>query len=228
MASPCFFFVKPRLPPAAASALRPQDLSFVTRLPFWIFQLGNIGNVLGCFIPALWMPSFANSISLPAYAGPLSLAMYNAGYGIGGILLGSIADRFHVSIAISITTIGGMVAAFVFWGLATSQAMLYIFAILWGISSGGFNATWPACATVMRLDEPLGNVDTGIVIGLMAAGKGIGEVASGPLSAKLLEAGWATHGLFTYGTAYGGLVVFCGLTSILGGVASFGRLFRII
>jgi MFS family permease len=228
MAAPCLFFVKPRLPPAMANALRPQDLSFVTRLPFWLFQLGNIGNALGCFLPSLWMPAFANDINLPSHAGPLSLAFYNSGYGIGGILIGSIADRYHVSVAISITTVGGMIAAFVFWGLATSQAMLYAFAIIWGVVSGGFNATWPGCAAVMRRHEPNGNVDTGIVIGIMAAGKGVGEVASGPLSAKVLEAGWTAHANFAYGTAYGGLIVFCGLSAILGGLASFGRLLKMI
>lgn len=228
MAAPCLLFVKPRLPPTAANAFRPRDLSFVARLPFWLFQLGNVGNALSCFLPALWMPSFASAMSFPTYAGPLSLTFYNGGYGIGGILVGSIADRFQVSFAISITTIGGMVAAFVFWGLATSQAMLYLFAILWGIASGGFNATWPACAAVIRRNEPGGRVDTGIVVGLLAAGKGIGEVASGPLSAKVLEIGWSSHARFAYGTSYGGLIVFCCLSSVLGGVAVFGRLLRLV
>ncbi|KAF2158930.1 hypothetical protein M409DRAFT_30562 [Zasmidium cellare ATCC 36951] len=62
----------------------------------------------------------------------------------------------------------------------------------------------------MRRNEANGNVDTGIVIGLMAAGKGIGEVASEPLSAKLLDLGWETHAGFAYGTQYAVLIVFCG------------------
>lgn len=109
-----------------------------------------------------------------------------------------------------------------------SQAMLYIFAILWGIFGGGFNATWPGCAREMRRLEPTGNVNTGIVIGMMAAGKGIGGVVSGPLSEKLLSINWHSHAGFAYGTPYSSLITCCGIIAAFGGAACLGRLFKLV
>lgn len=191
-------------------------------------MFGNLAYSLSIFLPSLWMPSYAVAIGLPAYAGPLSLAFYNGGYSIGGILLGYVADHAsHISIAISITTVGSLLAAFVFWGLATSQAMLYCFAIFWGISGGGFNATWPGSARTINRTSG-GGMDTGIFIGLMAAGRGIGGVVSGPLSEKLLQLGWHAKGHFAYGTSYGVLVVFCGVSATFGGAACLGRMLKMI
>lgn len=59
-----------------------------------------------------------------------------------------------------------------------------------------------------------------MVLSFLAAGRGVGSVTSGPLSNLLLgpkpwkgEAGWA------YGTGYGLLIVFTGVTAVLGGVS---------
>lgn len=119
------------------------------------------------------MPSFAIEIGLPSFAGPLSIAFYNLAFSIGVILLGILVDRYHVSVAITVSTIGSIIAAFVFWGLTNSQAMLYLFAILWGAFAGAFTATWTGSVVAIRRSEPNENVDIGIVIGLLAAGKGM-------------------------------------------------------
>lgn len=198
------------------------------RVPFWIYQFGNVAQSLGAYLPLLWMPAFANTIGLPQYAGPLSVAFYNGGVSIGAVVLGSITDRYHVTVAIFICTVGSMVAAFVFWGLTSSTPMLYLFAIIWGFFGGGFNTTWPGCAAAMRRTDRNGAVDTGTLIGMMAAGKGVGTVLGGPLSEKLLEVGWHAHSKFAYGTSYGVLVVFCGVSAAFGGAACVGRLFKMI
>lgn len=222
-------FVKPRLPVTAASALRPQDLSYVKGLPFWIFQFGNITYSLGIFLPSLWMPSYALAVGLPSYAGPLSVAFYNGAYSVGGVLLGYVVDHTsHVSLAIAISTLGSMLAAFVFWGLATSQAMLYCFALLWGTCAGGFNATFPGSARAISKANASSNVDTGIFIGLMAAGRGVGSVVSGPMSEKLLQLGSHVQGRFAYSTDYGVLVIFCGVSATCGGAACIGRLLKLL
>lgn len=108
-----------------------------------------------------------------------------------------------------------------------SQAMLYTFAIRRGVFGGGFNATWPDCAKEMRRLGPSGNIDTGIVIGMMAAGKEIGGVVSGLLSEKLLGIDWHTHAGFAYGTPYGVLIVFCGISAAFGAAACLGRLLKL-
>lgn len=165
------------------------------------------------------MPAFATVIGLPAYAGPLSVALCNGGVAIGTVVLGHFIDRYHVAIAILVCSIGSVIAALVFWGFANSAALLFIFALSWGFFYGGFYATWTGCAGELRRAEQSSHVDTGIVIGLMCAGKGVGSLISGPLSASLLKSGWGhIHSRFAYGTNYGVLVVFCGICAAFGGV----------
>lgn len=226
--TPCLFWVRGRLPITRGNALRPSDLSHLRQVPFWLFLAGAIAQSLGFFFPSLWIASFAQAIDLPVYAGTLGLALCNMSNIFGTILLGSLVDRYHVSVPIAISTIGQVLAIFVFWGLTTSQGMLYAFALVWGLFGGGFAATWSGYAHAMKKGDPAGrSMDTGLVIALMAAGKGIGAITSGPLSESLLSAGVDFDAKFAYGTSYGILIVFSGLSALFGGVACMGRLFKV-
>lgn len=229
LASPCLYFIRPRLPITSASSFRPIEVSFLKHIPFWIFQSGNILQSLGFFLPTLYIPSFASSLGLPSFSGPLALALFHIAFSFGAIFIGSLVDRFHVSVAILTCTIGQMISVFIFWGLTSSQAMLYIFAILFGCFGGAFSCTWSGCANAIQRFEKNGNVDVSIVVALMAAGKGIGAVISGPLSERLLSLDtWKGQAGFAYGSGYGLLVVFTGVSATLGGTAWIGRLLRLV
>lgn len=106
--------------------------------------------------------------------------------------------------------------------------MLYIFALVWGMFGGGFSATWSGYAPAMKQGNPSAHVDVGLVLALMAAGRGVGAVISGPLSERLLEMGWNSHASFAYGTAYGVLIVFTGVTTAFSGIAGIGRVSRLV
>lgn len=229
LASPCMYAIKPRLPVSTASSFRPVDISFLKHAQFWVFQTGNILQSLGFFLPTLYIPSFALAIGLPAFAGPLALALFNVAFALGAVLIGVLVDRFHVTVAILTCTIGQMVSIFVFWGLTSSQAMLYMFAMLFGCFGGAFSCTWSGCANAMQRVEGSGNVDISVVVALLAAGKGIGAVISGPLSESLLVADtWKGHAGFAYGSGYGLLLVFTGVSATLGGTAWVGRVLRLV
>jgi len=59
---------------------------------------------------------------------------------------------------------------------------------------------------------------------MIYAGRGIGAVVSGPLSAVLLsERPWQGKIALGYGTGYGGLIVFTGVTAAVGGVSFLGH-----
>lgn len=229
LASPCLYFVRPRLPITNASSFRPVEISFLKHIQFWIFQSGNILQSLGFFLPTLYIPSFASSIGLPSFSGPLALALFNVAFALGAVFIGTLVDRFHVSVAILTCTIGQVIAIFIFWGLASSQAMLYIFAMLFGCFGGAFSCTWSGCANAIQRYETNGQVDVSVVVALMAAGKGIGAVISGPLSEKLLTMDtWKGHAGYAYGSGYGLLLVFTGVSATLGGAAWIGRLLRLV
>lgn len=64
---------------------------------------------------------------------------------------------------------------------------------------------------------------------MLAAGRGIGAVCSGPLSEALLRDGpWKGEGALGYGTGYGGLIVFTGITALCGGLSFVGKRARLI
>lgn len=178
------------------------------------------------FLPQLWIPSFAREIGLPPIAGPLALCLLNLAACGGYISQGIIVDRYHVTVAISVATLGSVLAIFVFWGLTTSQAMLYVFVILWGLTGGGFSANWAGCAAAIR--KAGFHVDTGMVISLLCVSKGVGSVVSGPISERLLRvAVWDGVG-FAYGTRYGVVIVFTGVSAAMGGAACLGRLVKVV
>jgi len=214
----------------SSNAFRPSSLSFLRNGPFWIYEIGNILQSLGYFLPSLWLPSFAISIGLPAFTGPLSLALLYLAYCFGAIVLGSLVDRFHVAVPLMISTTGSVVSVFIFWGLTTGQAMLYIFALLFGFFAGGFAATWSGCATsVKAANSSNGNhVDTSLVLMLLAAGRGVGAVIAGPLSERLLDAGSDWPASYAYGSDYGILIVFSGVSAMLGGTACVGKLLKLL
>ena len=228
-AAPCVWWVRPRLPIGSANSFRPIEMGFMKKMQFWIFELGNVFQSLGFFLPTLYIPAFALSLGFPDFTGPLALALFNLAFCFGAVLIGTLVDRFHVTVAISVSTIGQMIAVFIFWGLSTSQIMLYFFALLFGCFGGGFSATWSGCVNALQRQEPSGHIDSGLIVSLMAAGKGIGAVISGPLSEWLLSIDtWQGHAGYAYGSGYGVLVVFTGVSATLGGTAWIGRLLSLL
>lgn len=66
--------------------------------------------------------------------------------------------------------------------------------------------------------------DVGTLIGLLSAGRGIGAVASGPLSEALLNGNpWRDQTGSAYGSGFGSLIVFTGVTATVGGVSFLGK-----
>ena len=195
---------------------------------FWFFEIGAIMQSLAQFLPALWIPSFALAIGLPKVSGPTGLALVNLATCFGAVVMGLLVDKYHISVPIAIATLGQMVALFVFWGLTTSQPMLYIFALVWGTFGGGFSATWSGYPAALKRQDPSAHIDTGLVVAFMAAGRGVGAVVTGPLSQSLLEHGWKAHAAFAYGTAYGALIIFSGVAATFGGMACVGRMFKLL
>ena len=63
-----------------------------------------------------------------------------------------------------------------------------------------------------------GSVDPVMVIGMLLLGRGVGNVISGPLSSALVEGmPWMGQAFGGYGSGYGPLIVYSGLTGLLSG-----------
>ncbi len=123
--------------------------------------------------------------------------------------------------------VGTLLAVFVFWTFAVYQPVFYVFALCYGLFAGGFSSTWSGCTQPVRRDYPA--VETGMIIAAFSAGKGIGAVISGPLSGALLKSDvWKDHVGYAFGSGYGYLIVFTGVTASFASVGWFGKLMGIV
>ncbi|THX24525.1 putative MFS monocarboxylate transporter [Aureobasidium pullulans] len=223
LATPAIFFLKGRLPTHHAST-GPQkvEIGFLKDPAFWIFLSGNIVQGLGYFLPTYYMPSFARAVGLKPIAGTIAVSLTNVSTMLGSVIAGWFVDRYHVTTGVNICILGTLISIFLFWGFAIYAPMLYIFAILYGIFAGGFASTWAGVIAPLKHKCP--NVETGMVVTLFAAGKGLGSVISGPLSGALVDAdGWSGRGGFAWGSGYGLLIVFTGCTAAAQIVGWFGK-----
>ena len=134
--------------------------------------------------------------------------------------MGALIDRYHVSNVLLLSAITSTLCVFLIWGFATNEAILYTFAISFGIFAGGYTGSWAGCSTEVKKQNPTAEI--AVIMGTLAAGRGFGCVVSGPLSEWLIGMPrWNVKGI--YGTEYGPLIIFTGVSSLLGRFGLFGR-----
>ncbi|KAL8848934.1 MAG: hypothetical protein Q9221_006092 [Calogaya cf. arnoldii] len=222
LALPLLYFIRPRLPLAQTSLQRRLDLSFLRTAVFWIPQSANVAQGLGYFIPSIYLPTYATSQGMTGTEGTVMLALVNMGVVFGAIWVGALTDRMHVSSVMALCSLGAVLAVFVFWGLAVSLPMLCLFSLLYGLTAGGFSATYTGVVQLVKKEDTA--ADTGMIFGFLALGRGIGALVSGPLSEALLHMQtWKGEAKFGYGTGYGLLIVFTGITAAAGGTSFIAR-----
>ena len=215
-------FVKPRVPFSASSHSRRLNFRFLRSQTFWILELGTIAQGLGYFIPGIYLPTYARSAGLSPVAGTVLVALANAASVLGTILLGTCIDRFHVTTVILISTIGATLSVFFLWGFSITLPGLCIFSLVYGLFAGGYSTTNTGVVKVFRDQDH--SADSGLILGSLGAGRGIGNVIAGPISAALIASdplrGKAELG---YGTGYGILILFTGIATALGGISFLWR-----
>jgi MFS family permease len=222
---PLLWFVKPRLPVAKMRRTHASgklfDLSFLWTKHFLILQSCNIIEAMGYFLPSIYLPTFAqNTLHSSSLASAFTVIAVNIASVFGCVLMGTFIDRYHVTTCIAISTLGATTGVLLLWGFTTSLPLLYIFCVVYGLFAGSFTSTWTGVIGLVKGKST--NADAGMVFGFLAFGRGVGNMISGPLSEALIkgspwvgEAGWA------YGSGYGPLIAFTGVSALLGGL-SFG------
>ncbi|CAL5869696.1 uncharacterized protein PFLUO_LOCUS3926 [Penicillium psychrofluorescens] len=222
-------FMKPRIPVSPSASARPLDLSFLKLTTFWMLQAGNVIQSFGYFLPATYLPSYSTAtVGLSQTTGTLLVSLFNATSVAGGIAVGMLCDRFSVTNIMLLSSVGSALSVILFWGMAgsedpgssqTAMGLLITFSICYGFFAGGFSSTWSGVITQIKRDSSP-SLETGLVFGLLAGGRGIGNVISGPLSTALIQKGSLTaghgHSDTGFGTEYGTLILFTGITAFFG------------
>ncbi|KAI9697363.1 MAG: hypothetical protein M1820_007869 [Bogoriella megaspora] len=221
LTAPFMVWFKPRVPHSQVTHSRRIDLSFWTSTSFLISQLGNMLVALGYFLPPIFLPTYARSIGAGGFTSTLTIILLNLAGCVGNIGMGLVMGKLHFSTCMLISTVGTIISVFLFWGLAESLPLLYVFSISYGLFASSFPSTWSGI--VRDEHEKQRGTDMGMIFTTLAAGKGIGNVASGPLSEALLNSGPWNSSKFGYGSMYGVLIVFTGATAFCGACSFVAR-----
>lgn len=217
LTTPLLYFLKPRIPLSASTSQRPLSWKFLQHSTFWMLQLGNVMQSLGYLLPMTYLASYAHSLGLPSITGAVLIAVFSLASVPGNFLIGLLGDHISPTTNILISSLGSAFAVFIFWGLAARIALLVVFVVAYGFFAGGFSSTYPGILKeIKRQDE---SVDTGLVMGLILGGRGVGFVVGGPISAALLRSDWSVmeSPRWGYSTQYGPLIIATGATALLGG-----------
>jgi MFS family permease len=217
---PVLFFFKPRIPFSQTSQTRSFDLGFLKSKNFLILQSGNIISSMGYFLPAIYLPTFARSLGASNLESIVTIVLLNAAAFIGCLCMGAAMDRYDVTTCILVSATGSAIGVFLFWGLATSLPLLYVFCLVYGAFAGCASSYWSGIMKDTK--EKRAGADMGMIFAFLSAGKGVGNLCSGPLSEVLLQAGsWKAS--MAYGSEYGALISFTGVTAVIGGWAFLAK-----
>ncbi|RYP58646.1 hypothetical protein DL770_010386 [Monosporascus sp. CRB-9-2] len=222
LAIPLSFFVKPRLPPSATTNLRPFNIRFVTSKGFLLHQIANIVQATGYFLPGIYLPSYARStFGTSTFFSALTLMLANISTTIGSVVMGTMTDKVQTTTCIVISAIGASTGTLLVWGLSSSLGVLYAFCVMYGLFAGCWTSIWPG---IMRDIAKPGQLegqrytDPVMIFGLLSAGRGIGNLVSGPLSESLVKGmTWKGEAIGGYGSGYGPLIVYTGVTALFAG-----------
>lgn len=214
LVAPSLPLLKGRLPLSQRGAIQPIDLEFFKKPLFWVFIVSNTCQGLAYYIPPLYLPTVASAMGLSGTIGALILASNNLACVFGQVGFGYLTDRFHnIFVLVALSTFAASLAAFTLWGFAHTLATLLMFAIVYGLFAGAYVVYWPKFGTMLS-DDPQP------VYALMAFGKGVGNIVTGPISAGLMSGYISTgeYGLnkFAPGIIFVGCLMMCSSLSVVG------------
>lgn len=213
----------------APERIRPRQTPwrFLKHQTFYIYSVATMMQSCGYGIPQTYLNTYAHEEALlsPASA-TLLLTLFNIPGILSSSFFGYLSDNKCLPLSAStvtfISSVSSALAVFLLWGLAArnSMAILALFSIIFGFFAGGYSALWGGVIKQMEREAAERNeaLDTGVIYGMLNGARGIGYVGGGLAGVKLLEAGSTkTLGSSGYGTEYGPLIVFTGLSSAFGG-----------
>ncbi|KAF7548783.1 hypothetical protein G7Z17_g6829 [Cylindrodendrum hubeiense] len=179
LVAPVLPFVKGRLPPSAHAAFRSVDIQFLSEPLFYCFAVSNLFQGFAYYIPSLYLPSYASDLGLSTTMGALILALNNGATVFGQVGFGWLSDRVNnVLILVCVSSLASAIASFALWGFASSLETVIVFSLVYGWFAGGYVVFWTKFGSVLSEDPQL-------PFSLMALGRGIGNIATGPIAASL-------------------------------------------
>ncbi|MEZ5232327.1 MAG: MFS transporter [Acidimicrobiia bacterium] len=171
-------------PPQAAAAAPPVPILELVKgnRAFWVLYLAMFLMTVVLFVPFVFMADYLKQEEVSG----------SAGWIVGTIGICSVLGRLGFGVIARRVSLMGLYQgsylvvglSFFLWILAgTSYPMLVLYAVVLGVSYGGFIALSPAVAAVV-----FGPVGLGGILGALYTGAGIGGLIGPPLMGALIDA----------------------------------------
>ncbi len=181
-------FLRRRLAPRRSGPAL--EISAFKELPYSLFCIGVLLNMIGQFFAFYYISSFAINILHLSYSTSVNVLLAMNGIGIFGRLIPSyIADKYTGPLNVLICQ--GCAAALLlyFWTFVKDATGLYIFSAVYGFIAAGFAGIFPATLTTLTKD--LSRVGTRNGQGLAVVG--IGCFVGPPIAGALIQSHGGTY-----------------------------------
>lgn len=186
------------------------------------------------------MVAYASALNLPNNVGTLSVALMNLARVPGQVVIGYASDKLGARTLILFMAFASGVSVMTGWGLAHDTGGVIGFAIAFGGFAGSYTALFPRSVTSAPVTAPADAADSSppfrvcqeqsiqLMIGddphlrpmlyaLFSFARGVGSIASGPLSTALLNGSSRIH----LGAAgWGGLILWTGAGMLSSGIGA--------
>lgn len=213
--------LKPRLPAALNVRRYRPRLSFTLKPLFLAFCLANIVQGLGTYLPGMYLPSYVRSVGFSEIVATTSVSLLNVGTLLGSVGGGILTDRWSPKGVIIVSALATMSSAALLWGFSASSALILFFGFTHGFFTGCLTASWPGVIGDIVERDTTFTAEPSLIFALFVAGRGIGNVASGPLSQLLLHLPRLSKALsYGYGSMYGSMILFTAGTTAAGGLGA--------
>ncbi|WVR05138.1 hypothetical protein IAU60_002150 [Kwoniella sp. DSM 27419] len=222
-------FIRPRLPlPPRTAPKRTKpilDWGFLRRPAFWLLWSGVLFQGLAAFVPSTYLPSYASALSLSPTIGTLSLSLMNLARVPGQVIIGHLSDKMGPRKLIIMMAVASTVTVFAGWGAALNTGGLVGFALAFGAFAGSYTALFPQFIRIISHDDPH---LPAILYALFSLARGVGSIASGPVSSVLMASAQMPGAARGYGVeGYGVLIVWTGVGMALSAVGAGYKGFKV-
>lgn len=172
-----------RRPPRSTTAPAPARLrdSIGHNRQFWLLYVSCLVVVLPLFTPFVFLSDYIKEKGISGSAG-LAVGAIGLSSVVGRLGLGALASRF-TPLGVYSGSFLVMALSFLLWFAAgQSYPVLLVFAVVLGVSYGGFVALAPAVAA-----DLFGPVGLGGILGALYTAAGVGGLIGSPLMGALID-----------------------------------------
>jgi len=169
-------------PPRSTPVAAPVDVEDARDPAFAVLYVSGLLVSLALFLVFIFLTPFAEDHGVGRVAAAALVGVVGAASIVGRLLLGGLADRLG-SVRTYRTCFLTMSASYLIWLGTTTAPWLLLFAVVFGVSYGGFIALSPAV-----MADLFGTAAMGRLVGLQYTSAGIGALVGPPLAGLVVDA----------------------------------------